>query len=219
MVRGALLCSAVLAAVWWQVAEALEFERRGGRGGVEFHIFDAGLDANGTGTGVRYFEDELGKRALYEGQFRDHKYDGFGVTYYHETGTHGAIVRNVEYEGDFHQGEKSGQGTWYRASTGSVYYRGQFRHDKINGQGEFYRQDGTLRYRGQCRDTDAHGRGVSFHPNGAVEHIGEFYFGTFQVRDSGSGSAYHENGKLRFRRFGKGKHTQYKNGQPCFTIG
>ncbi len=141
-------------------------------------------------------------RVLYEGQFRNGTYHGYGVVYHDE----GAILYEGEfsrgfyqgrgklyndpvlveqcyllYEGEFVRGKCHGRGTWYYAS-GAKKWEGMFRENNFLGRGKEYYVDGTLRYEGLFSHYKFHGHGRLFRSNGNLEYYGKFRFGFFHGR-------------------------------------
>jgi hypothetical protein len=116
--------------------------------------------------------------ARYEGEFHDGKADGRGV----------ATAPNGErYEGEFRDGRRDGRGaqTWPNGER----YEGEWRDDKANGRGVF--TDANGRYEGEFRDWKKNGRGVMTWRdgaryegdwrNGGAEGLGVFVYPSGQI--------------------------------------
>lgn len=78
-----------------------------------------------------YSSDELngyakiyaGKYLLYDGNWKNGEFDGYGKLYYLNSTT-------LEYEGNFKRGQRNGKGTSYHQD-GSVEYSGQWKNDDV----------------------------------------------------------------------------------------
>ncbi len=76
------------------------------------------------------------------------------------------VYNNGYYEGNFKNGYRHGQGTYYYDI--GDYYTGNFSENKYNGKGTYYYTNGE-RYDGEWRDQRYHGKGQLFHFDGLPE--------------------------------------------------
>lgn len=126
-----------------------------------------------------------------EGQFTNDKLNGYGKSYYLETGV-------LAYEGSYTNGQKSGSGKAYDPS-GKLQYDGQWLENQKSGQGTFYSDDVT--YNGQFADDKPNGQGTFKISNGSV-YNGEVKDGkiegkgTFQIEDGSKMVGEFRSGKL-----------------------
>lgn len=88
----------------------------------------------------------------------------------------------AEYEGDFEDGKKCGQGKWekkiYRDDgtlESHVYYIGEYANELKNGYGEYKWASGNL-YKGHYNDDKRHGYGEMHWCDGSV-YQGEWHSG------------------------------------------
>jgi len=110
-------------------------------------------DGRATGYGTVEWRWES-KTHRYEGEYRDGKMHGRGVTTWAD---------GDRYEGDYRDGKPHGRGvtTWADGDR----YEGDYRDGKEDGRGVYTRADGT-RYEGDYRDGKQHGRGATTWANG-----------------------------------------------------
>ena len=84
-----------------------------------------------------YNENEI---KIYEGEFKDDKANGQGVTYF-ENG-------NKKYDGEWKDGIYNGKGITYYEN-GNKEYEGDFKDNKFNGKGISYYENGSKEYEGE----------------------------------------------------------------------
>ena len=134
---------------------------------------------NGKGK-MSYSNDDKYNRYLYEGEWKDDKFDGYGVMYWKNSDFYkgewkkglkeGKGIYNFcngdTYEGDFKNDKKEGKGIYtYNKSN---IYEGEMKNDYIEGKGIFYWENGD-KYVGEFKQGRAEGKGVQFHVNGEME--------------------------------------------------
>lgn len=120
---------------------------------------------NGTREGAGVIE--LSRGDLYEGQWRNGKFNGFAVYTFRENGR---IVGDY-YEGEFADDAPNGVGvyTWRDGSSGY----GAQRNGRRVGLGTLELSTGA-RYEGEFFDDLGHGLGVWWHADGTVKEAGRF---------------------------------------------
>jgi hypothetical protein len=109
-------------------------------GSVQYGLF--------TGQGT-FFNEE--KQKVYQGQWLENKYHGFGKTFRLDDGS-------ISYEGNFLRGLKHGQGKYIRKD-GSVQYAGTSTNDRMTGTGTLFFSSGAT-YVGEIVEKIPHGFGV-----------------------------------------------------------
>lgn len=105
------------------------------------------------------------KNGIYEGEFANGKYDGFGSYYFREES------RGDWYVGSFREGRIEGTGTYY-FSNGDKY-TGNFLNGKKSGYGILYFKN-SGQYAGEWISDQFHGQGKLIFP------LGEVYDGNFE---------------------------------------
>ena len=108
---------------------------------------------NYEGNIINGIKDGFGKLkfkdgTIYEGEFKDDKYNGKGKIIYSD---------NSEYEGEFHNNLKEGQGI-FKWADGKIF-EGEFKNDKKNGKGKFIFKK-NIYYEGNWINDLAHGKGL-----------------------------------------------------------
>ena len=103
---------------------------------------------------------------IYEGQMANSNYNGKGKL----------ISQNYEYNGEFVDGEKNGEGT-IKFDDGTEY-SGNFANNNFNGYGNM-KWNNDLEYHGNFQDNYLEGNGVLFNKNGE-KYEGNFDKNTFQ---------------------------------------
>ena len=91
-------------------------------------------------TGKLYYNNPSNS-IKYEGEFRLNKYDGKGKSYFQN--------ELLEYEGDFLNGCRSGEGSSYHISTGNMEYNGIWLNNEKHGMGSLYNEAGEFIYHGK----------------------------------------------------------------------
>ena len=121
------------------------------------------------------------------------------------------FVNYVTYEGEFDQGEASGQGNdfycWLSLMLGVpgvvddgfhpevipfVVKVGKFKSGQANGEVLEYSVDGSLYYKGKQKDDKPDGSGTLYFSDGTVKYEGEFKDGQYH----GKGTLYDEQGNV-----------------------
>merc|ERR1711988_1125477 len=134
-------------------------------------------------------DEDTGPKYQYEGDFQDGD-----PTLQHGRG-HATYPNGDEYEGEYKDGMRHGQGTykWAKMETDQegvskqalddegkkVFqseYTGQYDSNLKDGEGTFNYPDGS-KYQGNWRHDKRHGDGVYWYPNGDI-YSGEWRFGT-----------------------------------------
>ena len=121
--------------------------------------------------------DEEKQNPMYQGTLEDGLLQGKGREY--------DEARLLRYEGNFVDGQRSGDGCLYEA--GVLVYEGQFSDGEINGTGTAY-EDGVKCYQGAFVDGLYEGSGTAYYPNGIKAYVGSFSAGVYE----GEGTAYSE---------------------------
>ncbi len=123
---------------------------------------------------------------------KNNKKNGFGELYNQN--------HKLYYSGNFVDGEKSGQGTYF-FDDGEKYV-GEFKSDKMTGYGSYFDKDGFKLYEGYFQDGEFNGEGIQYFKNDKTSIKGTF-------RDSrlfGFGYAYFPNGSLAYKGFFNNSH-------------
>lgn len=128
--------------------------------------------------------DEEKQNPMYQGTLEDGLLQGKGREY-DEAGL-------LRYEGNFVDGQRSGDGCLYEA--GVLVYEGQFSDGEINGTGTAY-EDGVKCYQGAFVDGLYEGSGTAYYPNGTKVYVGSFSAGVYE----GEGTAYSEDGQICYK--------------------
>lgn len=128
--------------------------------------------------------DEEKQNPMYQGTLEGGLLQGEGREY-DETGL-------LRYEGNFVDGQRSGEGCLYEA--GVLVYEGQFSDGEINGTGTAY-EDGVKCYQGAFVDGLYEGSGTAYYPNGTKAYVGSFSAGVYE----GEGTAYSEDGQICYK--------------------
>ena len=87
-----------------------------------WYIYNNSDDSDYNGKGIRYYNNVK----IYEGEFKDGKYDGKGIDYY--------INGTKIYEGEFKDGKYDGKGIKYYDND-TKEYEGEFKDGDYNGKG------------------------------------------------------------------------------------
>lgn len=149
-----------------------------------------------------------------EGFFKEGKVDGFAkfrnehIVFEGQwlnsapEGTGKEILYGVyEYEGNFNQGRKSGQGIMRMAGKGC--YQGQFKDNLFHGEGKFAWENGR-KFEGTWVSNKMHGKGKTTWPDGR-KYLGKYAnnnkdgFGHFWWADGREYYGYWKNGKQHGR--------------------
>lgn len=159
-----------------------------------------------SGKVIVYY-DEKKKQPMYLGKLEDGVLQGHGIQYAED----GSLV----YEGDFADGERSGDGSAYENGvliyegsfaggvydgTGTLYgsgevsYEGAFSAGEKSGLGTEY-ADGDKAYVGMFDGGVRSGQGIAYYPGGAVEYKGSFADGAYD----GDGTEYREDGSTQYK--------------------
>jgi hypothetical protein len=96
---------------------------------------------------------------IYEGEFKDDLYHGYGVY----TWTNGN-----RYEGMWEKNRREGQGTWIwgeQSSSPGDRYQGQWHLDQKHGDGQYFQANGDI-FIGTFQDDQRHGSGIYRTQNG-----------------------------------------------------
>jgi hypothetical protein len=109
-------------------------------------------DRKYNGKGVYKFADE----GVYDGEFKDGKYNGKGVRKYAD----GKV-----YEGEWKDDECNGKGVC-KFSDGDMY-DGEWKDGEFNGKGKMVYADGDV-YEGEWKDGEFNGKGVMMYADGDV---------------------------------------------------
>lgn len=176
---------------------------------------------------------------VYDGEFEKGKFEGYGRKYYSvesiidvedEYGMRYEYARLLEfyvsltndiqdniflslspviYEGEFKNGEYSGEGNYYEYVLEST---GLLRIDVASG--EFKKGEVTectvyngarLIYEGEMKDWEYHGKGTAYYQNGEKRYEGEWFKGKYD----GKGTLYNEDGSVKYK--GKWNFGDYDN--------
>eukprot|EP00005_Dracoamoeba_jomungandri_P004282 CAMPEP_0174259146 /NCGR_PEP_ID=MMETSP0439-20130205/8013_1 /TAXON_ID=0 /ORGANISM="Stereomyxa ramosa, Strain Chinc5" /LENGTH=557 /DNA_ID=CAMNT_0015342931 /DNA_START=77 /DNA_END=1750 /DNA_ORIENTATION=- len=145
---------------------------------------------------------------FYEGEWRDDKQDGKGVSYYphgtklyegdwkggkyHGTGTYFYGDGTKRYEGEWDE-QQHGWGTSYYPSGVKVFV-GHFECGLPHGQGVQFFENGQKCYEGEFVENKAEGLGVSFSQDGNKLYEGEW----FDNKHGGLGVAYYSDGAVLY---------------------
>ena len=141
---------------------------------------------NGKGK-MRYSNDDKYNRYLYEGEWKDDLFDGYGIMYW----------KNSDfYQGDWKKGLKEGKGI-YNFCNGDIY-EGEFKNDKKEGKG-IYTFNKLNRYEGEMKNDYIEGNGIFYWENGD-KYIGEFK----KAKAEGKGVQFHVNGEMEMGFFSDG---------------
>lgn len=135
-----------------------------------------------SGKVIVYY-DEKKKQPMYQGKLQDGVLQGHGIQYAED----GSLV----YEGDFADGERSGDGSAYEG--GVLLYEGSFAGGVYDGTGTLY-GSGEVSYEGAFSAGEKSGLGTEY-ANGAKAYVGMFDGG---VR-SGQGIAYYSDGAVEYK--------------------
>lgn len=159
-----------------------------------------------TGKVIVYY-DEKKKQPMYQGKLEDGVLQGHGIQYAED----GSLV----YEGNFADGERSGDGSAYDGGvliyegsfaggvyegTGTLYgsgevsYEGAFSAGEKSGLGTEY-ADGAKVYVGMFDGGVRSGQGIAYFSDGAVEYKGSFADGAYD----GDGTEYREDGSTQYK--------------------
>ena len=124
------------------------------------------------GYSVENYKNGYGKvyenlKLIYEGEFKDYKYNGKGKEY----------LMNGEFEGEFENGFRSGYGkyTWLNENE---YYEGFWFNDKQNGYGKLFKKS-KIFYEGNFKNGVFQGQGKQYNEKEILE--GEFEEGKLIV--------------------------------------
>jgi hypothetical protein len=104
---------------------------------------------------------------VYEGEWKNNKYDGFGSLIYSD---------NSSYTGNFREGNKEGNG---KLVLGKTIYDGEFLNDNKHGQGKETYPDGSC-FQGRFENGKKHGIGKTLSKKGKyILNDGSVYEGEF----------------------------------------
>lgn len=150
-----------------------------------------------SGNGKYYYKNG----AIYEGQFKDDKFNGLGTFSYKGEEYKGNFKNSIFegygvlkfangniYEGNFSQGNIEGKGkmTFY---DGNIY-SGDWTKEKMSGNGKYYFKNGT-KYEGQFNEGKINGQGTLFLIDG------DKYVGHFEDEKlNGMGDYFFKNGDV-----------------------
>lgn len=95
------------------------------------------------------------------GDFDGDKINGIGVEY---------INGNLEYRGNFEDGQRKGSGVLYYPN-GQMLYNGRFKNGTLFGDGIEYTENGEIKYIGKFKKGLYHGYGTLTDVNGSHEHV------------------------------------------------
>ena len=163
------------------------------------------------GYGVEYFKEQnnqvnINKRIVYEGQFFDNAYNGYGkyiwenMNYYegefvnglcNGKGTLYSSDGTITYEGYFFNNKKQGFGIFNYGN--GIYYKGQWFCDLENGEGELY-ENNILLFKGYFKDGKKNMFGTEYYSNGNIKYWGWF----IDNIKNGDGKEYFENGSIKY---------------------
>ncbi|BAK99813.1 hypothetical protein OBV_26150 [Oscillibacter valericigenes Sjm18-20] len=159
-----------------------------------------------SGKVIVYYDKDK-KNPMYRGRLEDGVLQGQGI-WYAEDG-------NLVYEGDFADGEYSGDGSAYEdgvliyegtfaggvyEGTGTLYdggevsYEGAFAGGEKSGLGTEY-ENGAKAYEGTFSGGVRSGEGIAYYPDGAVKYRGAFSDGACD----GDGTEYREDGSVQYK--------------------
>ena len=139
--------------------------------------------ADWSGRVIVYY-DEAKQNPMYQGTLEEGLLQGKGKEYDEE-----GLLR---YEGDFVDGQRSGDGTLYEG--GVLVYQGQFSGGQINGTGVAY-EDGVKYYQGTFVDGLYEGEGTAYYPDGTRSYVGSFAAGLYE----GEGTQYDQEGRMCYQ--------------------
>merc|ERR1712223_691 len=108
---------------------------------------NAAGDPEGSGT-LEYPGNDEFLRQFYEGDFVNKKAHGKGMMRWNQ---------GDKYEGDWQEGLRHGQGTYF-SKTNGFKYEGQYAKDKKHGKGKYTYPNGDI-YNGQWKEGVRHGEG------------------------------------------------------------
>lgn len=123
------------------------------------------------------------------------------------------IIRStnpLEYEGEFKEGEYSGDGNFYEYllkpdnSLKINIASGEFRENKACGECKIY-NGAWLVYEGEIKDWEYNGKGTLYYSNGKKHYEGEWTKGEYD----GKGTLYNEDGSVEYK--GKWDFGDYAN--------
>lgn len=135
-----------------------------------------------SGKVIVYY-DEKKKQPMYQGKLQDGVLQGHGIQYAEDS--------SLVYEGNFADGERSGDGSAYEG--GVLLYEGSFAGGVYDGTGTLY-GGGEVSYEGAFSAGEKSGLGTEY-ANGAKAYVGMFDSG---VR-SGQGMAYYSDGAVEYK--------------------
>ena len=156
--------------------------------------FSAGVP-DGHGSEFRYDasydfgknpSDGLSPYLVYEGEFVDGKYCGYGTKY--------SLSR--KYQGTFFEGNYHGYGTalFIDSSNNNVYkLEGSYSSGTLNGTGRKYYSTGNLLFEGTYQNGSAT-KGILYFKSGAIQYNGDWDGDEY----NGTGTLYWENGQIRY---------------------
>ena len=140
----------------------------------------------------------------YIGEFKDNIPNGKGKKYYKNG--------NIQYEGDFINGQFEGNGKYYYEN--GEYFIGKYKNGLRNGKGIKYYKNGNILFEGEYINGKVDGYGKWIWEDGEY-FIGQFKNGII----NGKGKEYYSNGQIKYEgeyvnnKFeGKGKYF-WKNGE------
>lgn len=152
--------------------------------------YSGALDYDGTwangaekGSGKEFYL--MNGQVLYEGEFKDSHWNGYGKAYYEDG--------KPMYEGNFVNDDYTGAGKSYY-SNGTLQYDGEFVQGQMTGYGKYYSEAGILQYEGMLLNGVSNGQGKEYYENGNLHYEGDYINGI----PNGYGKVYDEDGNLQY---------------------
>lgn len=142
---------------------------------------NAAGDPEGTGT-LEYPGNDEFLRQFYEGDFVNKKAHGKGMMRWNQ---------GDKYEGDWQEGLRHGEGTYFSKANG-FKYEGQYAKDKKHGKGKYTYPNGDI-YQGLWNEGVRHGKGVYKYKEDGGVYEGQWENGIKQgngVYTFGSGDVF-----------------------------
>jgi antitoxin component YwqK of YwqJK toxin-antitoxin module len=121
---------------------------------------------------------------IYEGNFQDGKFSGFGIFYFKDG--------NIRYQGNWVSGKNSGKGINY-FHNGSKEYEGDWLANQSHGFGKQYYKNGEPKYVGNWFHNNYQGIGQEFRKDGTL-----IYEGFYKTNEwDGEGTEYRKDGQKK----------------------
>lgn len=148
---------------------------------------------------------------IYDGEFSTNKYDGYGKLY-----SHGRLF----YEGEFKYNNRHGKGKLYDDTRLKILeYEGEFKNDKFDGYGINY----LSQYIGEWKNGEKNGKGQDYHfdvyegtfVNGVREGYGRLFISENQIYEGMFNNGMPEGTGKLMDNYGKATYEgQFKDGKP-----